>query len=142
MWMPPVVCNSLRLRAAAAAIGVGLVLRCPDTALARLQPRVDVWTADRGLPSNSVFSIAQTSDGYMWFGTGVGLAKFDGARFVIYDDRTTPALQEGNVVALLPAPDGTLWIGLDGGGLVQARGGLVRSGRRHRSTTPALRTRR
>ncbi len=30
------------------------------------QYRFDYWTADTGLPQNSVFSILQTRDGYLW----------------------------------------------------------------------------
>src|SRR6185437_10587000 len=39
------------------------------------------WQSDKGLPNNSVFAIAQTSDGYLWLGTSVGLVAFDGNRF-------------------------------------------------------------
>ncbi len=33
----------------------------------------DVWGIDQGLPQNSVYTILQTSDGYVWFGTELGL---------------------------------------------------------------------
>jgi len=39
------------------------------------------WVADDGLPNNTVTAVAQTSDGYIWVATPVGLARFDGVRF-------------------------------------------------------------
>ncbi|MEP6904183.1 MAG: two-component regulator propeller domain-containing protein, partial [Actinomycetota bacterium] len=42
---------------------------------AAAQYRFDQWTADNGLPQNSVTSIAQTSDGYLWLTTNDGLVR-------------------------------------------------------------------
>jgi len=42
--------------------------------------RFDVWTADSGLPQNSVRAIVQSRDGGLWVGTLNGLARFDGGR--------------------------------------------------------------
>ncbi|MBA3322442.1 MAG: hypothetical protein H0T45_13495, partial [Pyrinomonadaceae bacterium] len=39
------------------------------------QYRFDSWTTDDGLPQNSVFTILQTRDGYLWMGTYEGLAR-------------------------------------------------------------------
>jgi ligand-binding sensor domain-containing protein len=36
---------------------------------ARAQYRFDHWTADNGLPQNSVRDIVQTRDGYLWLAT-------------------------------------------------------------------------
>src|ERR1041385_1566339 len=43
------------------------------------------WTTEKGLPENSVFSLLQTRDGYLWVGTGYGLARFDGIHFKTFD---------------------------------------------------------
>ena len=40
------------------------------------------WQSAQGLPQNSVTSIAQTDDGYMWLGTEEGLSRFDGVRLL------------------------------------------------------------
>jgi len=49
---------------------------------------VDQWQTDDGLPQNSATSIAQTPNGYLWFGTFNGLVRFDGVRFTVFDSAT------------------------------------------------------
>ncbi len=43
------------------------------------------WRTDSGLPQNTVHSILQTRDGYLWLGTDGGLVRFDGMDFVTFD---------------------------------------------------------
>jgi diguanylate cyclase (GGDEF)-like protein len=74
-----------------------------------------VWTTEAGLPQNSVYSMAQTPDGYLWVGTEQGLARFDGAQFYTFDRRNTPELPANYIHRLLAMPDGSLWIGTDSG---------------------------
>src|SRR5689334_1875168 len=38
----------------------------------------DKWTTDNGLPQNSVSSILQSRDGFLWFTTNDGLVRYDG----------------------------------------------------------------
>ncbi|MBK9657621.1 MAG: hypothetical protein IPO66_20175 [Rhodanobacteraceae bacterium] len=73
--------------------------------------RLDVWTVDRGLPHNTVLSLAQTADGYLWIGTWEGLVRFDGAHFGQLPESTPLALREAGILALAAAADGSLWIG-------------------------------
>ena len=42
---------------------------------AQAQYRFDHWTADNGLPQNSVRDIVQTRDGYLWLTTFDGLVR-------------------------------------------------------------------
>jgi ligand-binding sensor domain-containing protein/signal transduction histidine kinase len=81
------------------------------------------WQTDEGLPHNLVRSITQTPDGYLWVGTRVGLARFDGIRFTCFNAKNTPALASQNISALAVAQDGSLWIGTYGGGLVHLKDG-------------------
>ena len=37
-----------------------------------------------GLPDKIVYSAAQDKQGYMWFGTGTGLYRYDGQSFKIF----------------------------------------------------------
>lgn len=76
---------------------------------------VDTWQVDHGLPQNSVISMIQTRDGYLWLGTWAGLVRFDGVRFTpVADD-----LPNNHILALAEHPDGSVWIGTDGGGVAR-----------------------
>jgi ligand-binding sensor domain-containing protein/AraC-like DNA-binding protein len=44
---------------------------------------VDTWDTGKGLPANSVYSLCQTPDGYLWLATEKGLARFDGMKFSV-----------------------------------------------------------
>src|SRR5262249_29642062 len=61
-----------------AAFAGGFLLAAPA---ASAQYRFDSWTTDNGLPENSVNSIIQTSDGYLWLATFGGLVRYDGMNF-------------------------------------------------------------
>jgi ligand-binding sensor domain-containing protein/signal transduction histidine kinase len=84
---------------------------------------VRTWQTDDGLPQNSVYSIAQTGDGYIWVGTGEGLARFDGVRFTVLDEKAPPELQHGWITALCSDREGSLWIGCDGYGVAHWKEG-------------------
>ncbi len=75
------------------------------------------WQSAQGLPQNSVLSIAQTPDGYLWLGTEEGLVRFDGVRFTVFDKHSTPGLRHNQIIALLVDHRGVLWIGTNGGGV-------------------------
>ncbi len=75
----------------------------------------DIWQDKDGLPQNSVLAITQTRDGYLWLGTEVGLARFDGVRYVIFDKKNTPEIKHNHVTSLLACRDGGLWVGPRGG---------------------------
>ncbi len=83
----------------------------------------DTWTSESGTPTLppdvSPVSIAQTRDGYVWIATASGLLRFDGARFVLLDTSNTPTLRGNDIKALYAAPDGALWIGTGGNGLIR-----------------------
>src|SRR5687767_13866104 len=71
----------------------------------------DVWLTENGLPQNTVHSIAQTRDGYIWIGTEEGLARFDGVKFTVFDKQNTPQLKSNYIRTLLADRQGALWIG-------------------------------
>lgn len=79
----------------------------------------DSWQTEQGLPQNSIHSILQTRDGYLWLGTEEGLVRFDGIRFTVFDKRNTPTLKNNYIWTLFEDEKGTLWIGTYGGGLVR-----------------------
>ena len=53
-----------------------------------------LWQDQHGLPQNGVLAILRTRDGYLWLGTIEGAARFDGVRFVVFDNNNTPQIQE------------------------------------------------
>src|SRR5262249_37067215 len=89
--------------------------------------RFDVWTAESGLPQNSVRAIVQTRDGYLWVGTLDGLARFDGVRFTVFNKANSPGLSGNRVTALYEDPEGDLWVGLDAGGIARYHSGRFTS---------------
>lgn len=92
-----------------------------DPANAITQYVHSVWQTDTGLPQNSVTSIAQTPDGYLWLGTESGLVRFDGAKFSVFDRLNTPAMGRSSITALCVDRAGVLWIGTAGNGVVWLR---------------------
>jgi ligand-binding sensor domain-containing protein/two-component sensor histidine kinase len=89
----------------------------PAITLQDLGYRFKHWSVDEGLPSGFVFSVAQTSDGYLWASTLDGVARCDGRRFTAFrnpdlDDRLfyRPDLHVDN--------QGQLWVISRHGGMV------------------------
>ncbi len=72
---------------------------------------VDQWDTEKGLPEMSVIALTQTRDGYLWLGTGDGLARFDGVRFKRYEEPDALGLGGGKVVKLFEDRSGNLWVG-------------------------------
>lgn len=95
------------------------------------QYNYEVWEKKDGLPHQSVLAILQTqhaeNEGYIWLGSYDGLIRFDGAKFIIFNQRNTPEFQNSTVLALCETPDGTLWIGTNGGGLLALKAGNFRA---------------
>ena len=75
-------------------------------------PRFVNYSAADGLPSNTVYAIAQDADGSLWIGTRNGLASFDGNRFSRWKEY-------GRVNALTVDRENRLWVGTTDGLKVQ-----------------------
>ena len=101
-----------------------LILLCLGAAApAAAQYRFDHWTADNGLPQNSVREIVQTRDGYLWFTTFDGLVRFDGVRFTVFNKSNSPGLATNRIVSLFEDRNGDLWAGLETGEVVRRHQG-------------------
>ena len=74
----------------------------------RAQCKVTNFDIRQGLPENSVNAIAQDARGFVWIGTGNGLARFDGVFFTVFrhdaSDGTT--VSNNNIHEILPVRDG------------------------------------
>jgi len=93
----------------------------PTTPLGRLGRQA--WTMENGLPQNSVSGLLQSRSGFLWVGTELGLARFDGAGFRIFDRATAP-FPDAEVRSLLDGSDGSLWVGT-GDGLARWKDGRI-----------------
>ena len=72
----------------------------------------DRLTSTDGLSHNTVFCITQDHFGFMWFGTGNGLNKFDGYTFTAYYHvpGDTTSLSSNFIMSLAVDYRNTLWI--------------------------------
>ncbi|MGD0206239.1 MAG: two-component regulator propeller domain-containing protein [Verrucomicrobiota bacterium] len=86
---------------------------------------VDVWSTKEGLPQNSVISVIQTRDGYIWLGTLNGLVRFDGNHFTVFNEYNTPGLNSDRIVYLFEDSHTNLWIGTDNGMVAMAKDGRI-----------------
>jgi signal transduction histidine kinase/ligand-binding sensor domain-containing protein len=70
------------------------------------------WQTDDGLPNNEVTALLQGQDGYLWVGTAVGLARFDGVRFKEFAYANPSGREDQGVSALAASRSGGLWMRL------------------------------
>jgi len=74
------------------------------------------WGPKEGLPGTGIRAIAQDREGYLWLGTEIGLVRFDGVTFILWDEFWAGDLPRREVTAMLVSRDGTLWVGYGGEG--------------------------
>jgi len=76
----------------------------------------DFWTvyntANSDLPDNWVRAIAIDHDGAKWFGTGGGVARFDGTTWTVYNTSNS-GLPNDHVYAIAVDIDGSKWFGTE-----------------------------
>jgi len=96
---------------------VGLAIACcPGLAFAIDPNRTlsqyvhDSWGVDRGFPNETISSIAQTHDGYLWIGTDKSLIRFDGLNFQKFQQAIPASFPIGAVQSLSSDGQGNLWI--------------------------------
>jgi Two component regulator propeller len=60
----------------------------------------ETWTADNGLPQNSVNAIHQTRDGHIWLATFDGPVRYDGVRFTVFNAANTKGIRSSRFTRL------------------------------------------
>ena len=112
-------------------IALGMLLAWGRAAYG-LDPALDVsqyahtsWTVRDGFSMGNIYAMAQTPDGYLWFGTEFGLFRFDGARSTRWQPPAGQSLPDKNINSLLVTRDGTLWIGTFSGLVTWSAGKLT-----------------
>lgn len=103
-----------------AATARGAALGDPKKTLT--QYKIDVWQTEQGLPLNTVQTLLQTRDGYLWVGTSGGLARFDGVRFTTYESSPIPEVPSQPIFGLMEDAQQNLWIGHSKGAAVYRNG--------------------
>lgn len=96
--------------------GTAMAAQKPGTSL-----RFHQYTIDNGLNQNSVYSIVQDENGFLWIGTEDGLHRFDGNEMTVYEaiPGRKGGLSSDFINGLARTGDGGLWIATFGGGLVK-----------------------
>ena len=72
---------------------VMLVIQPPDANAQMKKYRVRHFSTKDGLPQHSVVSIDMDQAGYCWLSTEMGMARFDGNRFTIYNSNNLPGVK-------------------------------------------------
>jgi len=88
---------------------------------------VNTWDTTAGLPEETVYSLIQTSDGYLWLANANGLVRYDGYAFQTYQPRQDlggDAKQE--ITRMGPGPDNSVWVYSRAYGLVRFHKGVFR----------------
>lgn len=71
---------------------------------------IQYWNSENGLPQNSVASLLQTRDGFLWIGTFNGLTRFDGFRFITYTTENTGELAAGGALKMVDTDEGLIFV--------------------------------
>ena len=115
-------------RLLAVALALGALAAASPPALA-LDPSMnpsqyvsDNWQIPEGLPQTSAQAVTRTPDGYLWIGTQEGLARFDGARFVVFDASNDAGIPNKHISVLYVDRAGRMWIGTRAGMAVLENG--------------------
>ncbi len=114
-------CPRIHFAAACALLWAASVAAQPATVPDEAAPdiRFEHLTNRDGLSQNTVFAIVQDRQGFMWFGTKVGLNRYDGYGFRVFthDPFATDTMSEAFVRTIIEDQTGKLWIGTNLGGL-------------------------
>ncbi len=102
-------------------ITIAFILVSYSTVLSKYQ--VQSWTTDDGLPQNTVHSIVQTADGYLWLATLDGMVRFDGVRFTVFNKNNTQGIETNRFTRGLIDRSNTLWVGTENGSVTRYRDG-------------------
>lgn len=84
------------------------------------------YTKSDGLIGNDVLCVTEDLQGNIWIGTSEGVSKFNGTTFTNLNDSTGLAVNKG-IYSILADPDGTIWFGSRGGGLIKYDGNTFQS---------------
>lgn len=73
------------------------------------------FTVENGLPSNTIYDIYRDQNGYLWFATDKGVARFNGIKFENFT--TSDGLADNEIYYFQPDFQGRMWLGTYNGRL-------------------------
>jgi ligand-binding sensor domain-containing protein len=73
------------------------------------------FNANNGLPSSEIYRVHQDADGYLWFATDRGLARYDGKGFRTFTQND--GLAGNSVLGIYGCPENRFWVICYGGGI-------------------------
>ncbi|MEZ4777200.1 MAG: two-component regulator propeller domain-containing protein [Bacteroidia bacterium] len=101
-----------------------VTLVCSILVFSRLSGHMTSLKFDRlgsreGFDASMVYCTLEDSYGFIWIGTGKGLYRYDGARFILFkSDKENPASLSSDVIKyMLEDRRGRIWIATQGGGV-------------------------
>ena len=103
----------------------GTSLRAIDSSITGTRSR-SIWDHASGFSGGHVYSMTQTPDGYLWFGTSNGLIRYDGLDFEFIRKANSNDLSFGFVPNVLADVSGRLWASDDFTRLFQYEAGLLK----------------
>ncbi|HEX8637585.1 MAG TPA: two-component regulator propeller domain-containing protein, partial [Pyrinomonadaceae bacterium] len=98
-----------------------------SAASSRAQYQIKSWTTDDGLPQNTVHSIVQTRDGYLWLATLDGLVRFDGVKFTVFNKNNSPGIVSNRLTKIIEDKSGDLWVGTEESGVTRYHDGVFQT---------------
>ena len=89
---------------------------------------VNAWDTSTGLPEETIYSVTQTPDGYLWLANANGLVRYDGSSFQTYQPRQDLSGAVNQEINRMGAgPDNSVWVYSKAYGLVRFHKGVFRN---------------
>ena len=79
------------------------------------------FTVEDGLPVNAVSDIAQDANGYLYFATLNGLARYDGYEFITFNSANSPGILTNRFSGMMMTSGGDIWLPTESGSLTRYR---------------------
>ncbi|MFA7290148.1 MAG: two-component regulator propeller domain-containing protein, partial [Melioribacteraceae bacterium] len=76
------------------------------------------WNSNQGLPQNTINSIGQDSNGYIWLATFGGLVRFDGVNFKVFSAKEYPKLSSDRITKIFIDKNNLIFIANESGKLL------------------------